>query len=304
MEILPSKNSVCDSSCKSIEIRMDVDDSSEMDLPHVIKAVGALPKDKALGRLPRELTNDLVTPSSAPFLSNRLATPFNEIDSLLQTRSLESLNRKNNLEELERPPRYPQIPTSNYEYDPADVMTQRQHDIHRSSSQLIDEHLQEIQVRINGHSQAALRYEKRDRIIGYPVTLLSSFVASTLMMNLSADNNRNQTVVDIIGFSFSVISFVLSLSRDYLKYTTKFQAHDISSKLYTNLLRSIEVRLIGNHITIDDKRDMFKDIVDQMSIIEQYELPIPSNINKSIRADVFLPRSFVINHALNNESKR
>jgi hypothetical protein len=297
MEIIHSKNSECDSSLESIEIRIDASDSSEMDLTHVTKAVNALSKDGVF--LPRELTNNLVNPSSAPFRSNRLAAPFNEIDSLLQTRSL---NRKNNLEEPESSPRYPRRSTSNYEDDTADHSAQRQYDIHRSSSQLIDEHLQEIQVRINGHSQAALRYEKRDRIIGYPVTLLSSFVASTLMMNLSVGNNRNQTTVDIVGFSFSVISFVLSLSRDYLKYTTKFQAHDISSKLYTNLLRSIEVRLIGTHITIDDKCDMFKDIVDQMSIIEQYELPIPSNINKSIRADIFLPRSFVINHALNNES--
>lgn len=178
------------------------------------------------------------------------------------------------------------------------------YNIQRSSSQLIDEHLQEIQIRVNGHTQAALRYEKRDRIIGYPVTLLSSFIASTLMMNVSNNRNNDQRVVDIVGFSLSVVSFVLSLSREYLKYTTKFQAHDISAKLYTNLLRSIEVRLIGNHITSDDKRDMFKDIVDQMSIIEQYELPIPSDINKKIRSGIFLPRSVVINNALRKEENR
>lgn len=176
-----------------------------------------------------------------------------------------------------------------------------EHNLQRNSSQLIDEHLQEIQIRINGHIKAALRYEKRDRIIGYPVTLLSSFIASTLMMNLSNNDSHNQRAVDVVGFSLSVVSFVLSLSRDYLKYTTKFQAHDISSKLYTNLLRSIEIRLVGTDITLEDKRDMFKDIVDQMSIIEQYELPIPDDINREVRNDIFLPRSVVINHALQND---
>ena len=231
---------------------------------------------------------------------------FNEIDVLLQTRSI---SRKNNLNEHKKTqkririkkPKEP-IPEPIYDSDDSPNRLKHKYDIKRSSSQLIDEHLQEIQVRANGHSQAAFRYEKRDRIIGYPVTLLSSFVASTLMMNLYQSNNRNQNVVDVVGFSLSVISFILSLSRDYLKYTTKFQAHDISSKLYTNLLRSIEVRLIGNHITMADKRDMFKDIIDQMSIIEQYELPIPTDINLAIRAETYIPRSVVINHALNNES--
>jgi hypothetical protein len=259
----------------------------------------------ASGNLCLGSDTDLANPSSAPIRSNRYARPFNEINSSLQTRSL---IRKNNLEKHKSPRIQTSEPhdiTYNF-YDNSDsgvtCMEQRQYDIQRSSSQLIDEHLQEIQVRINGHLQSALRYENRDRIIGYPVTLLSSFVASALMLNLSQENSHNQTAVDIVGFSFAVTSFVLSLSRDYLKYTTKFQAHDVSSKLYTNLLRSIEVRLIGNHITMADKRDMFKDIVDQMSIIEQYELPIPSDINISIRAETFLPRSVVINHTLKNES--
>ena len=255
-------------------------------------------RDTFSKRLPKSLGNALVNSASAPLsyqtlkkasspICAKCSNPLvSETEVLLQPKSL---LKKNNANEFKNSSNSPELI---YNSD----------DIQRSSSQLIDEHLQEIQVRIHGHSQAAMRYEKRDRIIGYPVTLLSSFVASTLMLNLSQDiKSVNQVVVDIVGFSLSVISFVLSLSRDYLKYTTQFQAHDISSKLYTNLLRSIEVRLIGNNITIDDKRDMFKDIIDQMSIIEQYELPIPSDINKSIRAEIFLPRSVVINNTLNNE---
>lgn len=173
----------------------------------------------------------------------------------------------------------------------------------RSSSQLIDEHLQEIQVRSDGHAKAALRYEKRDRILGYPVTLFSSFLASTLMMGLTQTKENDRTVINSVSLCLSIVSFVLSLSRDYLKYTTLFQAHDISSKLYTNLLRSIEVRLIGNHITPDDRRDMFKDIIDQMSIIEQYELAIPGDINLAIRSKAVVPRSVVINETLRQEEQ-
>ncbi len=172
------------------------------------------------------------------------------------------------------------------------------HNLHRNSSQLIDEHIQEIQFRINSHTTAALRFKKRDRMIGYPVTLFSSFIASTLMMNVSQDSNNNQKAVDIAGFSLSVVSFIMSLSRDYLKYGEKYQAHDVSSKLYTSLLRSVEVRLIEGDISTEERRDMFKDIIDQMSIIEQYELPIPGDISEEIRGEVYLPRSAVINQAL------
>jgi hypothetical protein len=197
-------------------------------------------------------------------------------------------------------------PNQNYSYQKKHRQQNEKEDeyeykIQKSSAHLIDEHLQEIQVRINGHSTAALRYQQRDRILGYPVTLLSSFVASTFMINISSDKNNDQNIVNIIGFSLSLISFVLSLSRDYLNDNIKFQAHDISSKLYTTLLRSIEIRLIGSHITIAEKRDMFKDIIDQMSIIEQYELPIPADINAASREEIFLPRSVVINNALHND---
>lgn len=171
-------------------------------------------------------------------------------------------------------------------------------ELHRSSATLIDEHLQEIQYRINAHTAAYLRYKKRDRIIGYPVTMFSSFIASTLMVNISNDESNSKKAVDTAGLVLAVISFTLSLSKDYLGYVDKYQAHDISSKLYTNLLRSVEVRLVKEVITADERRDMFKDIVDQMSIIEQYELPIPKDIEEEIRGEIFLPRSVVINRAL------
>jgi len=321
------------------DVHIQIDDrleSEDTDLYRERKNTGRsphqhMPKSKPIfhaNTQSERISKILDNPTSAPLSyktlrgAKKLArSSQNEVDALLKLRNFQ----KNNLDtrhktsksllriipRLTKPPHsrpgskrpneYDSDSDSDMESEYYEESPRQEYDIQRSSSQLIDEHLQEIQVRINGHMKAALRYEKRDRIIGYPVTLLSSFVASTLMMNLSKDNNNNQQTVNVVGFSLSVISFVLSLSRDYLKYTTKFQAHDISSKLYTNLLRSIEVRLIGSDITIEDKRDMFKDTVDQMSIIEQYELPIPNDINREVRNEIFLPRSVVINHALRNE---
>ena len=152
-------------------------------------------------------------------------------------------------------------------------------------SKLINEHMSEIQLRIIGHTRAAISYEKKEKVIGYPVTILSSFLASTIMMSISGDSSNDRGVIKYISLSLSITSFLFSVSRDYLNFARKFQSHDLSSKLYTTLLRSVEVRLINNHLDKDEKRDIFKDIVDQMSIIEQYEIPVPVGIDSKVRRD-------------------
>jgi hypothetical protein len=152
-------------------------------------------------------------------------------------------------------------------------------------SKLINEHLCEIQLRIIGHTRTAILYEKKDKIIGYPVTILSSFTSSTIMMSITGDSENNKNLIKYISLSLSIMSFLFSMSRDYLNYAKKYQSHDLSAKLYTTLLRSVEVRLIKNHLGKEDKRDIFKDIVDQMSIIEQYETPIPAGIDKKVREE-------------------
>jgi hypothetical protein len=150
-------------------------------------------------------------------------------------------------------------------------------------SKLIKDHLCEIQLRIIGHTRTAISYEKKDKIIGYPVTILSSFITSAIMMKIAGDATNNQNIIKYVSLSLSVMSFLFSVSRDYLNYAKKHQSHDLSAKLYTTLLRSVEVRLIKNHLGKEDKREIFKDIIDQMSIIEQYETPIPTGIDNKVR---------------------
>jgi hypothetical protein len=156
-----------------------------------------------------------------------------------------------------------------------------------SPSKLINEHLNEIQLRIVGHTRSAKMYEKKDKIIGYPVTILSSFLTSSIMMSITNDNDssKSKTIIKYISLTLAILSFLFSVSRDYLNYSRKFQSHDLSSKLYTTLLRSTEVRLIKNNLDEAERRDIFKDIVDQMSIIEQYETPIPSRIDNKVRIE-------------------
>lgn len=150
---------------------------------------------------------------------------------------------------------------------------------------LIRENLNEIKIRIIAHTTASIMYEKKEKYLGYPITILSSFLSSTIMLEISNDNAVTKNVFTYISLCLSIISFLLSISRQYFEFARKFQSHDLSSKLYTTLLRSVESRLIKNHINNEERRDIYKDLVDQMSIIEQYETQIPKHIDTIIRAN-------------------
>jgi hypothetical protein len=155
-------------------------------------------------------------------------------------------------------------------------------------SELISQHVEEIQIRILGHSTTSQEYDKKEKALGFPITIISSFVASSFM--LTANENKNNHINAIIkygGMSLSIVSFLMSISRNYLDYAARSNDHDLSAKLYTTLMRSIEMRIIKmEKKDSQDKQDLFCDIVSQMSIIEQYERAIPEYIERSIRLKI------------------
>ncbi len=169
------------------------------------------------------------------------------------------------------PPSPREVPVF-YEY------ADRPHGIAISPSRLIDKHLSEIRRRMNMHSMAAAYYEYWGKLLGYPISIISGFLGSTLMYEYAMKKNE---ILGIVNLVFVGTLFLLSNSKDYLKYSDKNKSHDISSKLYTTLLRSNELRLLkGNNIDLAEKRDMSKDIIEQMTIIEQFDLIIPEHIIK------------------------
>lgn len=150
---------------------------------------------------------------------------------------------------------------------------------------LIHEHLEEIQLRTKCHTVVSIMYMIKERRIGLPVTVLSGFVSGTTMLSITNDYGSNM-YVKIISLILAIVTFILSVSRGYLRYAEKFHSHDVSAKLYTTLLRQNEIRLIENHIGSSERKDIFKDLVAQMSIIEQYETPIPKKIERKIRLSI------------------
>jgi len=152
-------------------------------------------------------------------------------------------------------------------------------DLNFSPSRLIEQHLTEVRRRIDLHSRAAEHYEYWNRVFGYPITIISGFLSSTMMYALALENNN---FINTLNLVLSCILFFFSATKEYLKYDEKNKSHDISSKLYTTLTRSVELRLIKNNeeVSLEEKKDMYKDLVEQMTIIEQFDLTIPDRIIK------------------------
>jgi hypothetical protein len=171
--------------------------------------------------------------------------------------------------------------------------------IRLSSADLIEDHLQQIRTQIESHTIASTHYEKWNRRLGYPIAIISGFLASTLMVGV---NSETSTLIRGVNLVLSFSLFFLSATQNYLKYDKLSQSHDTSAKLYTTLLRGVEIRLVAEEIESSEKRDIFKDILEQMSIIEQFERTIPDWIKKKFDSPV-ISRSMAVNMALMNDAE-
>lgn len=165
----------------------------------------------------------------------------------------------------------------------ADLFSHRHDDIEMDPTKLINEHLSEIQLRILGHRMSASIFDNREQMITFPITILATFIASSIMIDLSGDENTFKKYIKYTGLIVSFALGLLNELRKYFNYAEAHKEHDLSAKLYTTLLRSIEVRLIKQKISKEEKQDIFKDIINQMSIIEQYEPDIPGYIDTKVR---------------------
>ena len=144
--------------------------------------------------------------------------------------------------------------------------------------------MREIQIRVAGHTKASMNYTMKEKRLGFPVTILSSLLSSTILLSMSTQYENDTT--KLVSLILSFISFILSITRNYCNYAVKSHSHDMSAKLYTTLLRQSELKLMDDVMGLKEKKEIFKDLSMQISIIEQYETPIPNWIEIEIRSEI------------------
>ena len=94
----------------------------------------------------------------------------------------------------------------------------RQRGIAISPSRLIEQHLSEIRKRISLHDQSSQYYEKWNKVLGYPIKLISGFLSSTMMYTIAS---QNHTYINFINLSMSGFLLILSTSKEHLQYDKK-----------------------------------------------------------------------------------
>ena len=151
---------------------------------------------------------------------------------------------------------------------------------------LINEELATISTLADAHKAVAEKFRRNRRLLEYPQTLLAGFLSSALAANASAGPNAPIGSLTMLGLSTTV--FVLNVTLKHFKYADREAEHDTSSKQYTNILRLVQVRLIRNNLSLEQRKDIFAEIIGQCSLIEQYELPLPDWSKKASATDAIV----------------
>ncbi len=146
--------------------------------------------------------------------------------------------------------------------------------------------LRELELRMICHKMAFIDYKFWDKLFGYPLTLVSTFLASSFLIDLSRAKPESGKVMSSIGLVLSALSMFFSITRDYTQFGELSKSHEISYKLYQSLIRSVEVMLVcDSEITKEDYRRIFKHISDQLTQIEQYEQPVGEKIEQKVKKE-------------------
>jgi len=153
-----------------------------------------------------------------------------------------------------------------------------------SNHKIINKHIQEIALRSAAHQILFTQTRNLRRLVGFPQTLISGFLSSALSINLLTDDQEYNHISSQVALAMSLASFVLCVTEQYFRLFEKEASHDMSSKLYTSLLRTVQLQSINRRQGANEF-DIYTDIVQQMNVIEQYELPIPPKVIRQIKKD-------------------
>lgn len=178
--------------------------------------------------------------------------------------------------DVENPPYTPKSGThiSLFRNDERPLISHHIDRLQANSSELILEHLNKVAVRIRAHDLLFLHYRKVRQLLGYPQIVLSGFLTSVLSVQAFAFTNMS-VVAQYVEFLMAAVVFFLNLTSQYFHLAEKEADHDLNAKLYTTLLRSTQIRLMKANIVEQERGEIFRDLVAQMNVIEQFELPIP-----------------------------
>lgn len=149
-------------------------------------------------------------------------------------------------------------------------------DVRINIKTLIKETIEDVKIKSRAHNVMFRVLKKRDQILSFPVVLFTAITSTSLIL-LWTEDEPNKGVI-LFSFILTSLSLIISSIQRFLRYNFKAHSHDTSSKLYSQVHSEINIVLIKNHLDNNVLRDLYGDVLKQISIIEEYEEPISEKL--------------------------
>ena len=137
-------------------------------------------------------------------------------------------------------------------------------------------------LRARAHNIAADRFERRNKYLGVPATIIAAVVGSSIFASLSS-NDKNLYLMITTG-ALSILAAVLSALQTFLKYPEIAQSHKAAKDGYESIARQIDnfkLQATGALMPRPDAVKALQGIADQLDDLGKSS-PIISN--KLLRA--------------------
>ena len=105
------------------------------------------------------------------------------------------------------------------------------------------------------HHEAGRHYERRHKQIGIPVVIVSAVVGSAVFGTLG---NSDQTAIQIVAGSLSLLVVILSSLQTFLAYSELSSRHIASATRYSALFRELQSRRSIESLELDYVEDFRK----------------------------------------------
>jgi hypothetical protein len=150
---------------------------------------------------------------------------------------------------------------------------------------LIQNILTTLRHSIDRHLYASSMYSRYNKLLEIPALVIITFLATSIGVTIFDGGN---STLEWIKLGLSSFVVMMGILRNHFGFEKKASSHDNTSKLYAQVLHLAESKLLETEMTKVMKKVIFKDITAQISIIQQYELPVPMSIVEKIQANTAL----------------
>jgi hypothetical protein len=122
----------------------------------------------------------------------------------------------------------------------------------------------------SGHELSAELFERKNRWLGVPATVISAVVGSSIFASLASE--KTSIVLMVVTGSLSICAAVLSALQTFLRYSETAQNHKTAAGSYGTLRRKIDLFMLSansGEFSISDAREELRAIISTLGDLEE-----------------------------------